>query len=115
MSLITLVEAKNYLRLDTDDDDTLVQSLLDAAERLAIDVSRLSDTEWALLDDTTKTTDPDGNLTGSEISAFRAVLKAAFFYTLGYLYEHREEADHKALTMTLRSILFSIREGRPRS
>ena len=115
MALITLAEAKNYLRIDTNDDDDLVQSLLNAAEHLTVDVSRLSETEWTLLDDTTQTTDPDGNLSDTEISAFRAILKAAFFYTLGYLYEHREEADHHALAMTLRSILLSIREGRPRS
>lgn len=27
-----------------------------------------------------------------------------------YLYEHREEADHSALNLTLRSLLFGIRE-----
>lgn len=33
------------------------------------------------------------------------------WYALGYLYEHREEADHHALTLTLRSVLFAVREG----
>ena len=32
-------------------------------------------------------------------------------YALGYLFEHREEADHHALALTLRSLLFGIREG----
>lgn len=114
MALITLDEAKNYLRIDTGDDDFLVQMLLDAAEHLAASVSRLSDTEWAILDDVAKATDPDSNLSDTDIAAFRAILKAAILYALGYLYEHREEADHKALTLTLRSILFSIREGRPK-
>lgn len=114
MALITLEEAKHYLRIDTSDDDSLVQMLLDAAEHLAASVSRLSDTEWAILDDVTKATDPDGNLPDTDIAAYRAILKAAILYALGYLYEHREEADHKALTLTLRSILFSIREGRPK-
>lgn len=38
-------------------------------------------------------------------------MKAAVLYALGYLYEHREEADHHSLVLTLRSLLFSIREG----
>lgn len=36
--------------------------------------------------------------------------KAAIFYTAAYLYEHREEADHHALTLTLRSLLFGARK-----
>jgi hypothetical protein len=32
-------------------------------------------------------------------------------FTLGYLYEHREEADHHALVITLRNLLSSVREG----
>ena len=38
-------------------------------------------------------------------------MKVAILYALGYLFEHREEADYHALTLTLRSILFAIREG----
>ena len=38
-------------------------------------------------------------------------MKVAVLYALAYLYEHREEADHHGLTLTLRSLLFSIREG----
>ena len=39
------------------------------------------------------------------------MMRVAILYALGYLFEHREEADHHALTLTLRSLLFSIREG----
>lgn len=35
--------------------------------------------------------------------------KAAVMYTVAYMYEHREEADHHALTITLRSLLFGAR------
>ena len=35
----------------------------------------------------------------------------AILYAFGYLYEHREEADHHALLLTLRSLLFAVREG----
>ena len=48
-----------------------------------------------------------------EIISLRAALRVAVYYTLGYLYEHREEADHHGLLLTLRSLLFAIREGRP--
>ena len=32
-------------------------------------------------------------------------------WVIGYLYEHRDEADHHALMLTLRSILSAVREG----
>lgn len=36
--------------------------------------------------------------------------KVAVLYATAYLYEHREEADHHALTLTLRSLLFGSRK-----
>ena len=33
------------------------------------------------------------------------------YYALGYLYEHRDEAGHHQLMLTLRSLLFAVREG----
>ena len=51
------------------------------------------------------------SFTDTELKSIRETLKVAILYTLGYLYEHREEADHHGLTMTLRSLLFAIREG----
>lgn len=107
MALITLDEAKNYLRVDTDADDTLIGSLLLSAGRLCADVARLTDDETSQVDaDSTPEDD-------AEIVSLRASLRVAVYYTLGYLYEHREEADHHNLLLTLRSLLFSIREGRP--
>jgi hypothetical protein len=38
-------------------------------------------------------------------------MRVAILYALGYLFEHREEADHHGLTLTLRSLLFGLREG----
>jgi hypothetical protein len=49
--------------------------------------------------------------TKEELTAVRETMKVAILYALGYLFEHREEADHHELTLTLRSILFAIREG----
>ena len=107
MALITLDEAKEYLRVDTDADDSLMGSLLLSAGRLCADVARLSDEEWAAVD-----ADDSGD-DSAEVVSLRASLRVAVYFTLAYLYEHREEADHHALLLTLRSLLFSIREGRP--
>ncbi len=87
--LITLEEMKNYLRVDFDDDDALIETLITAASRICMDILR--------------TKDPD------ELSACENA-KAAVFYTVAYLYEHREDADHHALTITLRSLLFGARK-----
>ena len=37
-------------------------------------------------------------------------MMAAELYTVAYLYEHREEANHHDLMLTLRALLFGIRE-----
>lgn len=119
MGLITAEEAKNYLRVDAADDDALIAGMLTAAESLVMEVSRLNESEQAAV-----AADPAdaealsaackaAGITEAEAAEYRAVLKAAVFYTLGYLYEHREEADHHDLILTLRSILFAVREGRP--
>ena len=107
MALITLAEAKTYLRVDTADDDALIGGLLLSAGRLCADVARLTDAEWAQAN-----ADPTEN-DGADIVSLRAALRVAVYYTLGYLYEHREEADHHDLLLTLRSLLFAVREGRP--
>ena len=36
--------------------------------------------------------------------------KIAVMFTAAYLYEHREEADHHALNLTLRALLFGSRK-----
>ncbi len=107
MALITLDEAKEYLRVDTDADDVLIGSLLFSAGRLCADVARLSDEEWSQVNGEPNEED------SAEIVSLRASLRVAVYFTLAYLYEHREEADHHSLTLTLRSLLFSVREGRP--
>ena len=107
MALITLDEAKEYLRVDTDADDSLIGSLLLSAGRLCADVARLSDEEWAAVD-----ADDSGD-DSAEVVSLRASLRVAVYFTLAYLYEHREEADHHGLLLTLRSLLFAVREGRP--
>ncbi len=86
--LITLEEIKNYLRVDYDDDDELLESLIDSSEQLCMDVARIDDKD-----------------------AFEQepCSKIAVMYAIAYLYEHREDADNKALTLSIRSLLFGIR------
>ena len=87
---LTLEEAKNYLHVDSSDEDLLIDSIIKSAIKLCKDVARID---------------------GEENSEDQPLMKTAVLYALGYLYEHREEADHHELTMNLRSLLFSIREG----
>lgn len=88
--LISLSEMKHYLRVDTSDDDALIEQLIANAESLCRDVARLDDKEFYAESLTTKT---------------------AVLYAVAYLYEHREEADHTALMLSLRSLLFGVRKG----
>ena len=85
---VTLEEMKNYLRVDTDEDDELIEKLIRAAQQMCEDVLRI-----------------DGSEADSE------TFDTAVLFTTAYLYEHREEADHHALTLTLRSLLFGERKA----
>lgn len=113
MNLITLGEAKNYLRVDSGIDDNLILSLLASAEKITTDVARMSAAEWDTLCDETveEMTIRDADLQIGEILQLRDLLRSAVLYSLGYLYEHREEANHHDLMMTLRNLLSSVREG----
>lgn len=108
MALISTEDAKAYLRVDSSDEDATVGILLASAIRLCIDIARLSDDQWEVIDSDAASSD---EYTEAELSAIRETMKVAILYTCAYLFEHREEADHHALTMTLRSLLFAIREG----
>lgn len=85
----TLEEVKTYLRVDFSDDDALIQTLMDSALRFVKNVARIE--------------------TDAELIAF-ADAKAALLYTVAYLYEHREQADHRELAITLRALLFGERQ-----
>ena len=43
--IITLDEMKNYLRVDHEDDDILLESLIASSQQLCMDVARISDEE----------------------------------------------------------------------
>ena len=98
MALIPLYEAKTYLRVDSSDEDALIGILLSSAEQMCKDVSRLSEDQWEAVN-------------AADRDAENGVQPTRELYALGYLYEHRDEADHHQLMLTLRSILFAVREG----
>ena len=86
--IVSLPVAKKYLRIDADDEDDMIRQMLRAAERLCMDIARMDEVEF---------------------SSCGAIAKTAILYTLAYFYEHRDEADHHALTVTLRNLLTGIR------
>jgi uncharacterized phage protein (predicted DNA packaging) len=86
---VTLDEMKTYLRVDSGDEDALIESLLAAAKKLCMDVARC-DSEEEFED--------------------IPVSKIAVMFAAAYLFEHREEADHEKLTFSLRALLFADRE-----
>lgn len=106
--LVSFGEAKSYLRVDSSDEDAIIDTLLETSEKLCADVARLTETQWKELcgEDVDEKSYDDGTRKG-----VAAIMKGAVLYALAYLYEHREEADHHDLTLTLRSILFAVREG----
>lgn len=85
---IELEEAKKYLRVDSSDEDEMITGMIGYSENLVAGVCRME---------------------VKELENAGPLSEAAVFYALAYLYEHREEADHHALTMDLRSILFGER------
>ena len=114
--MVTMDEAKAYLRVDSGFEDNLIGSLLLSAEALCMDVARLSKDEW----DAVSVYAEDSEVTISirqeeksrgEALQMKEILRVGVLYALGYLFEHREEADHHDLVMTLRNLLFAIREG----
>lgn len=87
--LVTLREVKDYLRIDTNDEDDVVASLMQNAETLCKDVARVEKVE--------------------DFEALGEVAKQAVLYSTAYLYEHRENADYHQMTLMLRALLFGIR------
>ena len=110
MALIPFFEAKTYLRVDSSDEDALIGILLSSSEQMCKDVGRLTEEQWEAVNAADR--DAENGVTPTrELESLRATCRVAILYALGYLYEHRDEADHHALMLTLRSILSAVREG----
>lgn len=84
----TLNEAKLYLKVEDDADDTLILSFINAAEELCEDILRFSLTEFIEIPDT---------------------VKQAALYAVGNLYEQREALDMKAMLEFMTRLLFAYR------
>ncbi len=89
MAMVALEEAKQYIRVDSTDEDKFISGLLETGEKLCADVARMEI---------------------SELEAHLPMARIAVLYAAAYLYEHREQADHGELVQTLRSLLFGIRK-----
>jgi hypothetical protein len=114
--MVTLTEAKAYLRVDSSFEDALIGGLLASACSLCMDVARLSPCEWKSISEYGPTNRKtlmirQEEKSKGEILQMKEVLRVGVLYALGYLFEHREEADHHGLVMTLRNLLFAVREG----
>ena len=97
--LVSLEEIKGYLRIDSDAEDSLLASLADTAEQLSLAILRAEQLSLAIL----------------RVKSWKEVKKqeaarTAVLYAVAYLYEHREEADHRKLALTLRALLFGERK-----
>ena len=114
--MVTLTEAKAYLRVYSSFEDTLIGGLLASACSLCMDVARLSPCEWKSISEYGPTNRKtlmirQEEKSKGEILQMKEILRVGVLYALGYLFEHREEADHHDLVMTLRNLLFAVREG----
>ena len=85
--LITLEEAKEYLKVEYEDEDTLIQTLIDSSEILCRDIIR------------------------RDILPEDAAVKTAVLYAVGVMFENRgtNEGTEKMIP-TLKNILSSNRE-----
>ena len=84
--IVSLNEAKKYLRVDYPDEDSLIKKFIRTGETLTEDTLRKK-------------------MTASPLN------KIAVLYVVAYLFEHREDADMNELTKALRYMLSTEREA----
>lgn len=89
--IVTLDEVKNYLRVDTDDEDELISELMKSAQKLCMDVARIED--------------------DAEFDSAGEVAKIAVLYTTAAFYENREESDYHTIILRLRALLEPLRKA----
>jgi len=86
---VTLEEAKLYLKVDGDEDDTLIADLINAAEELCQDILR-----FPLI----------------EFTDVPATIKQSILYAIGNLYEQRENVDIKTVIDVMARLMFAYRK-----
>jgi len=92
----TLEEVKLYLRIDNDEEDTLINSLIETAKEMVEGILRKSLSEFSPLPET---------------------IKQAILYVISTLYESRQVdksygISMQELTDTIRRLLFAYRDER---
>jgi len=87
--VVTLEEIKQYVRIDSADEDELLLALSGTAESICKYFLRFS------FDPGAEVPDP---------------VRTAVLYGISYLYENREQADFKDLVLTLKCMLFGQRD-----
>ena len=87
--IVSLKEMKNYLRVDFDDDNTLIRQLINTAQNLCMEILRTDDI--------------------TVLQSDKKTYKIAVMYAVTYLYENREKANHNELKLTLRALLANYR------
>lgn len=86
---VSLVEAKEYVRLDGTAEDDLLLTLITTSESLCEHILRVDLNAEPRISETVRT---------------------AILYGVSYLYENRESADFKELTTMLKYLLYGERE-----
>lgn len=88
--IVTVEEAKGYLRVDHSEDDSLIESFITSAQQLCMDILRTDDIEVL---------EADRNA------------KVAVLYCVAYFYEHREETNYRTVALSLRALLGGNRKA----
>lgn len=87
--IVSLEEIKLYLRVDGDEENTLITNFIITAEEICEGILRFSLSEFAEVPET---------------------VKQAILYTVANMYEKREEVDMKEVLNVVTRLLFSYRK-----
>lgn len=87
--IVSLEEVKQYLRVDGDEEDTLITNFILSAQEICEDVLRIQ---------------------LSELDPIPEVIKQAILYTVAQFYELRENTDIQKIIEMVRRLLFAYRK-----
>lgn len=112
--IITLEDAKSYLKIDYNDEDDVIKVFMKSAQTICREVGRLSAEDWEQITSPTDSRVINGvEYSVDELGEIKNLLKSVSLFGVAFLMENRENADLSRLTLTLRAMLFSLREGAP--
>lgn len=78
MAVVTLEEAKQYLPVDSSDEDAFISRLIETGEQMCADMARME---------------------AAELEGCLPMARIAVLYAIAYLYKDREKADHEELAL----------------